>query len=95
MSYLYMLSGIASGCGLSADVAVIRAWFVLSWPLPWRRPATPEASRLGRRGGGGQGRIIGRISSERVDTLANAAVCSICITSELSTESHCDHFLQP
>src|SRR6266481_8806980 len=30
------------------------------------RPATPEVARLGRSGGSGQGRIIGRISSEQV-----------------------------
>src|SRR6266404_3301189 len=40
--------------------------FLHRWPLPERRPATPEAARLGRSGGSGQGRIIGRISSERV-----------------------------
>jgi N-terminal domain of reverse transcriptase len=31
-----------------------------------RRPATPEAARLGRSAGSGQGRNVGRISSERV-----------------------------
>src|SRR5206468_10227777 len=29
-----MLSGIASGWCLPSDVSDIRAWFVLSWPLP-------------------------------------------------------------
>lgn len=60
-----MLSGIASGWASSADVSDIRAWFVLRWPLPERRPATPEAARLGHSEESGQRRIIGRISSER------------------------------
>jgi hypothetical protein len=33
-SCTYMLSGIALGRGSLADVSVIRAWFVLRWPLP-------------------------------------------------------------
>jgi hypothetical protein len=69
LSCTYMLSGIASDQGLSADVSDVIAWFVLrchSRSEDLRRPATPEAARLGRSGGSGQGRIIGRISSERV-----------------------------
>ena len=59
MSYLYVRWN-SFGLRLLADVSDIRAWFVFRWPLPQRRPATPEAERLGRSGGSGQGRIVGR-----------------------------------
>ena len=64
-----MLSGIASGCGLPADVSDIRAWFVLRWPLPERRrwPGTDYWANL-----------------VRVGALANAAICNIYITCDLS-----------
>src|SRR5258708_38577735 len=38
----------------------------LALATPVAKTATPEAARLGRSGGSGQGRIVGRISSERV-----------------------------
>jgi hypothetical protein len=40
MSYLYVKWN-SFRCGSLADDSVIRAWFVLRWPLPERRPATP------------------------------------------------------
>jgi hypothetical protein len=33
--FVYMLSGIAPGCGLPGDVSDMRAWFVLHRPLPY------------------------------------------------------------
>jgi hypothetical protein len=48
----YMLSGIASAWFLASDLA-IRACCACPWPLPERRPATPQAARLGRSGGSG------------------------------------------
>ncbi len=47
-----MLSGIASAWFLASDLA-IRACCACPWPLPERRPATPQAARLGRSGGSG------------------------------------------
>jgi hypothetical protein len=41
------------GRGSLPDVQLIRAWFLLCWPLSERRPAPPKAARLGCSGGSG------------------------------------------
>jgi hypothetical protein len=51
---------------LPAYVSDIRAGFALRWPLPPLRPKRAASGVTGLRNGSGQGRIIGRISSERV-----------------------------
>jgi hypothetical protein len=53
MSYLYVKWN-SSRRGLLASDLAIKAWLASPWPLPERRPATPEAARLGRSGGSGQ-----------------------------------------
>jgi c-di-GMP-related signal transduction protein len=58
-----MLSGIASERGSLANSSVIRPWFVLLCPHPERRPATPEAARLGCSGGGGQEARVGDVAA--------------------------------
>jgi hypothetical protein len=45
------------GCGFLANVGVIRTWSALRWPLPERRPAPPQAARLGRSVGSGMERL--------------------------------------
>jgi hypothetical protein len=55
MSYLYVKWN-SFGRGLLASGLAIRARCQSPWPLPERRPATPQAARLGRRAGSGQGR---------------------------------------
>jgi hypothetical protein len=53
------------------------------WPLPERRPATPEAARSGRSGGSGPATDYWA-NLVRAGNLANAAVCNICINSCLA-----------
>ncbi len=44
---MYMLSGIGFRAGSLADSRLIKSCFESCWPLPERRPATPQAARLG------------------------------------------------
>ena len=54
MSYLYVKWN-SFGRGLLASGLAIKACRASLWPLPERRPATPQAARLGRSGGRGRG----------------------------------------
>jgi len=49
MSYLYVKWN-SFGRGLLASRLATKARRASSWPLPERRPATPQAARLGRSG---------------------------------------------
>jgi hypothetical protein len=69
------------GRGLLADALAIKACRASPWPLPERRPATPEAARLGRSGGRGQQRSFRRASSERHPSRCSAS--AVCITFDL------------
>ena len=61
MSYLYVKWN-SFGRGLLASRLATKARRASSWPLPERRPATPQVARLG---GSGQRRSLRRVSSRR------------------------------
>lgn len=52
-------------CDSPGDGWTIRACFVFRGPLPKRRPAKPEAERLGRSGGSGTHLSFSRVSPQR------------------------------
>jgi hypothetical protein len=79
MSYLYVKWN-SFGRGLLASSLAIKAYRASPWPLPERRPATPEAARLGRSGGSGQRRSFRRVSFQRHPHDRRPAFC---ITSDL------------
>jgi hypothetical protein len=54
MSYLYVKWNSFGAWFLLASGLAIKACRASPWPLSERRPATPEAARLGRSGGSGQ-----------------------------------------
>src|SRR5258708_18755074 len=58
------------------------------WILPERRPATPEAARLGGSGGSGSDGVLRESRPKGI--LANTAACAVCITNRGKPAS--DHF---